>query len=202
MKTSGLRPGPTIFVIFGAGGDLAWRKLIPALYNLFLDGWMPSQYQILGMGHGDMSDEDYRTHLRKGVDKVSRRGEAQKESWDDFASRISFVSAELGDKKIYKDLSKRLAALEKEWDGRANHVFYLALPPSLIGDVVKGLSAAGLNRDQARIVVEKPFGSDLESAKELNRTLGEEFEEKQIFRIDHYLGKETVQNILAFRFGN
>jgi len=202
MNTSGLRPGPTVFVIFGAGGDLAWRKLIPALYNLFLDGWMPSQYQILGMGHGDMSDADYRTQLRKGVDKVSRRGKAQKGPWDDFASRISFVSAELGDKKIYKDLSKRLSALDKEWDGRANRVFYLALPPALINDVVKGLSAAGLNQDQARIVVEKPFGSDLESAKKLNRTLGEVFEEKQIFRIDHYLGKETVQNILAFRFGN
>jgi glucose-6-phosphate 1-dehydrogenase len=99
-------------------------------------------------------------------------------------------------------MAKRLSDLDKKWDTRANHVFYLALPPSLIGDVVKGLAAAKLNRDPARVVVEKPFGSDLESARELNHRLGEVFKENQIFRIDHYLGKETVQNILAFRFGN
>ncbi|EFK08555.1 glucose-6-phosphate dehydrogenase, NAD binding domain protein [delta proteobacterium NaphS2] len=130
---SGLYPDPTIFVIFGAGGDLTWRKLVPALYNLF------------------------------------------------------------------KDLGKKLSALGNEWDTRPNQIFYLALPPSLVGDVIKGLAAAGLNGDWCRIVVEKPFGSDLESARALNRRLGEVFKESQIFRIDHYLGKKTVQNILAFR---
>jgi len=199
---SGLHPEPTLFVIFGAGGDLAWRKLVPALYNLYLDGWMPEQYQILGVGHGEMSDADYRNHLRKGVNKSSRRGKAQKDSWKAFASRISFVAAELGEEKTYKDLAKKVAAQDKEWDVRANHIYYLALPPSLIDDVIKGLASAKLNGDHARIVVEKPFGRDLESARTLNRGLGEVFKENQIFRIDHYLGKETVQNILAFRFGN
>ena len=95
MKT-GLHPEPTVFVIFGAGGDLAWRKLIPALYNLFLDGWMPEEYEILGLGHGEMSEEDYRAYLRKGVDKFSRRGKAQKDSWNDFASHVSFVECRVG----------------------------------------------------------------------------------------------------------
>ena len=199
---SGLHPDPTIFVIFGAGGDLAWRKLVPALYNLFLDGWLPAKYQIMGVGHGEMSDAGYRAHLKKGVDKVSRRGKAQKEAWNDFASRISFVGAELGEIKTYKDLAKKLSALGNEWEIHPNQIFYLALPPSLVGDVIKGLAAAGLNDDRCRIVVEKPFGSDLESARALNGRLGEVFKENQIFRIDHYLGKETVQNILAFRFGN
>ena len=199
---SGLRPDPTIFIIFGAGGDLAWRKLIPALYNLFLDGWLPEKYQILGVGHGDMREADYRTHLKKGVDKVSRRGKTQKEAWNDFASHVSFVGAELGEIKTYKDLAQKLSALGNEWDMLPNQIFYLALPPSLIGDVIKGLAAAGLNGDRCRIVVEKPFGSDLESARALNGRLGDVFTESQIFRIDHYLGKETVQNILAFRFGN
>ncbi len=201
MKT-GLHPEPTVFVIFGAGGDLAWRKLVPALYNLFLDGWMPKEYVILGLGHGEMSEEDYRTHLRKGVDDFSRRGTAETDPWNDFASHVSFLNAELENSKVYGDMAKKLSALDKKWDIRANHVFYLALPPALIGDVVKRLAAAKLNGEKARIVVEKPFGNDLESARELNRSLGDVFNENQIFRIDHYLGKETVQNILAFRFGN
>ena len=155
MKT-GLHPETTVFVIFGAGGDLTWRKLVPALYNLFLDGRMPKKYEILGVGHGEMTEPDYRAHLRKGVDNFSRRGPAQNDSWDDFASHVSFISAELGESKVYGDMAKRLSGLDKEWDTRANHVFYLALPPSLIGDVIKGLAAAKLNRDPARIVVEKP----------------------------------------------
>jgi len=170
MKTS-LHSEPTVFVIFGAGGDLASRKMVPALYNLFLDGWMPREYQILGVGHGEMNEEDYRAHLRKGVDNFSRRGRAEKDSWDDFASHVSFVSAELGESKAYQDMAKRLSVLDKDWKIRANHVFYLALQPSLIGDVVKGLAAAKLNRGPARIVVEKPFGSDLSSARELNHLL-------------------------------
>ncbi len=180
MKT-GLHPEPTVFVIFGAGGDLAWRKLIPALYNLFLDGWMPKEYEILGLGHGEMGEEDYRAYLRKGVDKFSRRGRAKKDSWDDFASHVSFVNAELGESKVYEDMAKTLAGLDKKWDIHANHIFYLALPPALIGDVIKELAAAGLNGKQARIVVEKPFGNDLESARELNSRLGEIFKRKTDF---------------------
>jgi glucose-6-phosphate 1-dehydrogenase len=197
-------PEPTVFVIFGAGGDLTLRKLIPALYNLSLDGWMPEKYEILGMGHGDMSDDAFRKGLRKGLARFSRRGKAQKEPWENFASHIFFVNAELNDKKVYENLGKRIAALEKEWDAKADRVFYLALPPRLVEVVVEGLASAGLNQDRnrARIVVEKPFGYDLPSAQKLNTMLADKFGEGQTFRIDHYLGKETVQNILAFRFGN
>ncbi len=195
---------PTVFVIFGAGGDLTLRKLIPALYNLSLDGWMPEKCEILGIGHGDMSDDAFRKRLRKGLARFSRRGKAQKEPWEDFASHIFFVNAELTDKKVYENLDKRIDTLEKKWDAKANRVFYLALPPRLVEVVVEGLASAGLNQDRhrARIVVEKPFGYDLPSAQKLNTMLADQFGEGQTFRIDHYLGKETVQNILAFRFGN
>ena len=203
MKTEG-RPGPTAFVIFGAGGDLTWRKLIPALYSLFLDGWMPENYEILGMGHGQMTQDEYRKQLRKGVDSVSRRGKTDNDSWNAFSSHLFFESAELEDNKVYKDLDKRITGLEKKWNTRINRIFYLALPPGLIEVAVRGLASAELNQERqlGRIVVEKPFGTDLSSARRLNQMLGEVFLESQIFRIDHYLGKETVQNILAFRFGN
>jgi glucose-6-phosphate 1-dehydrogenase len=199
-----LHPEPTVFVIFGAGGDLTQRKLVPALYNLFLDGWMPEKYEFLGMGHGDMSDDEFRKHLRKSLARFSRRGRPEKDSWEDFASHIFFINAELEDKKVYDNLSKRITAIEKKWDATANRVFYLALPPRLIEEIVYGLASAGLNQDRqrTRIVVEKPFGYNLSSAQKLNAMLANKFREDQIFRIDHYLGKETVQNILAFRFGN
>jgi glucose-6-phosphate 1-dehydrogenase len=196
--------GPTVFVIFGAGGDLAWRKLIPALYNLFLDRWLPEKFLILGQGHGRMSDEEFRKHLRQGVDRFSRRGKAEDASWDLFAPHLSFITSELDDSRTYSQLAKILAAKDKEWNARANRVFYLAVPPGMIGSVAKELAKARLNQDRerARIVVEKPFGQDLASARKLNYTLAADFHENQIFRIDHYLGKETVQNILAFRFAN
>jgi glucose-6-phosphate 1-dehydrogenase len=196
--------GPTVFVIFGAGGDLAWRKLIPALYNLFLDHWLPEKFLILGQGHRHMEDDEFRVHLRRGVDEFSRRGKTEDAPWDLFASHLGFLTSELDDSQAYADLAKKLTAKDKEWNARAHHVFYLAVPPRLIGTVTRELAKARLHQDRqrARIVVEKPFGQDLASARELNRTLLEFFDESQIFRIDHYLGKETVQNILAFRFAN
>jgi glucose-6-phosphate 1-dehydrogenase len=195
---------PAVFVIFGAGGDLAWRKLIPALYNLFLDKWLPEKFWILGQGHSRRSDADFRQHLRQGVDKFSRRGKSEDAAWDLFASHLSFIASELDDSQAYTRLAKELAAKDKEWNARANRVFYLASPPATTGVVVRELAKARLNLDRkrSRIVVEKPFGQDLASARELNRTLTDAFDESQIFRIDHYLGKETVQNILAFRFAN
>jgi glucose-6-phosphate 1-dehydrogenase len=195
---------PTVFVIFGAGGDLAWRKLIPALYNLFLDHWLPEKFLIIGQGHRRMSEEESRLHLRQGVDKFSRRGKAEDVLWDLFAAHMSFIASELDDSQAYADLAKLLTAKDKEWNVRANRVFYLAVPPRMIETVTRELARARLHQDRqrARIVVEKPFGHDLASARELNRTLATTFDETQIFRIDHYLGKETVQNILAFRFAN
>ena len=195
---------PTVFVIFGAGGDLAWRKLMPAIYNLFLDRWLPEKFLIIGQGHRRMSDAEFRRHLRQGVDQFSRRGKAEDALWDRFASHMSFITSELDDSQAYAQLAKTLAAQDKEWQEQANRVFYLATPPGMIETVVQELAKARLNHDQqrARIVVEKPFGQDLASARKLNRILLEFFDESQIFRIDHYLGKETVQNILAFRFAN
>jgi glucose-6-phosphate 1-dehydrogenase len=198
------RPDPTVFVIFGGAGDLAWRKLIPALYNLFLDKWLPEKFLIIGTGHRHTSAEKFRQHLREGVDKFSRRGKADDKEWQAFAGHLSFMAADLDKPEVFRELAKKLADQDKDWDTKANHIFYLSLPPRMIDPVARELGRAKLNQDRkrSRIVVEKPFGDDLESAKKLNRDLGEIFQESQIFRIDHYLGKETVQNILAFRFAN
>jgi glucose-6-phosphate 1-dehydrogenase len=198
------RPDPSVFVIFGAGGDLTWRKLVPALYNLYLDGWLPEKFEVLGMDMGAMSDTQFRDHLRQGVDEFSRRGKSEAESWNRFAGHLHFIEADLGNAGVYADLARRLSETESAWEVTTNRIFYLALPPTLIEPVTRQLAAAELNRDRrhARMVVEKPFGRDLASARNLNHMLCELFDESQIFRIDHYLGKETVQNILAFRFGN
>ncbi len=198
------RSDPTVFIIFGASGDLTWRKLVPALYNLYLGGWMPEKFEVIGMSHDEMSDEKFQDHLQDGVNQFSRRGKVKDEEWKNFAQGLHFNHVDLNDTKIYKDLAKMLSAREKKWGAEANRIFYLALPPDMIEPVARHLGIAKLNlaRERARIVVEKPFGHDLDSARNLNRLLTEIFEERQIFRIDHYLGKETVQNILAFRFGN
>ncbi|MBI4772989.1 MAG: glucose-6-phosphate dehydrogenase [Deltaproteobacteria bacterium] len=195
---------PTVFIIFGAAGDLTQRKLMPALHNLFLDGLLPERFEVIGIGHGDMNDENFRNHLRDGVKTFSRRGRADSESWESFASHLKFLKVDLSKKKAYTDLAKKLAAQDKAFKTRANRIFYLALPPGMIETVTQGLAGANLHQDRERdrIVVEKPFGRDLDSARKLNRILSDVFRESQIFRIDHYLGKETVQNILAFRFGN
>lgn len=202
--TSNNRPEATVFVIFGFAGDLTWRKLVPALYNLFLEDRLPEQFAILGAGHRHQSDADIKDHLKQGVERFSRRGKTDKDSWDRFIERFSFLQVELKEPKAYAELARKLAGIDKEWQGRASRIFYLALPPPMIEPVVQGLAKAKLHRDRkhARIVVEKPFGHDLESARRLNLLLREVFNEEQIFRIDHYLGKETVQNILAFRFAN
>lgn len=199
------RPDSANLVIFGAGGDLTRRKLIPALYNLFLDGWLPERVNVLGIDKKELGREEFREGLREGIDRFSRRERTDPEQWRNFVPRIAdYVCADFADRKTFDDLSDRLAALDKEGNTRANRIFYLATPPSLVETIVEGLGRAGLARDRkrARIVVEKPFGRDLSSAKGLDRMLGNVFDESQIYRIDHYLGKETVQNILAFRFAN
>ncbi len=198
------RPESTVFVIFGGAGDLSWRKLIPALYNLHLDNWLPERFLIIGTGHRHTTDKEFREHLQEGVDKFSRRGQTKDEEWRAFAAHLSFMAADLEKPEVFGELAKKLADQDKAWDTKANRIFYLSLPPAMIGPVARELAKARLNQDRkrSRIVVEKPFGHDLDSARQLNRDLGEIFQESQIFRIDHYLGKETVQNILAFRFAN
>ncbi|MFL7894234.1 MAG: glucose-6-phosphate dehydrogenase [Anaerolineales bacterium] len=198
------RPEPTFLVIFGAGGDLTWRKLIPALFNLFLDNWLPDCFAIFGIDLKEMDDEEYRKHLRQGIDQFSRRGKSNDQEWSKFASYLTYISADFTDPAAYARLAELLEKKKKDWDCQANYIFYQATPPAMVENIVQQLGSANLARDRkkTRIVLEKPFGRDLDSAMELNKMLMAVFEESQIYRIDHYLGKETVQNILAFRFAN
>jgi len=197
-------PDPSILVIFGAGGDLTWRKLMPALFNLYLDHWLPEHFAILGLDLKSMSDEDFHSHLHEGVTQFSRRGQPDEKDWGAFTNSVHYISADFTDTAAYSTLEKQLTEIDQAWGAKSNHIFYQATPPSLVETIVKQLGQAKLVRDRVhtRLVVEKPFGQDLNSARALNAMLVEVLSESQIFRIDHYLGKETVQNILAFRFAN
>jgi glucose-6-phosphate 1-dehydrogenase len=203
MKAS-TRPDPTLITIFGAAGDLTWRKLIPSLFSLSQDGWLPERFAVVGTDRSKMSNDKFREHLRDGVSTFSRHGRPPKKEWDRFARNLSFQSLDLTKSNTYGSLNEILDRQDESWDCKANRVFYLAIPPTLIEPVVAHLSEAGLCRDceRARVVVEKPFGRDLSSAHALNQMLMSNLSESQVYRIDHYLGKETVQNILAFRFAN
>jgi glucose-6-phosphate 1-dehydrogenase len=203
MKTNN-QLEPTVFVIFGGTGDLTWRKLIPALFDLFQDQGMPAHFLILAVGRVGLGDEKLRRRLHDGVKKHSRHGAVKSGDWSDFARHIRYQQGDFKKLRTYTALGEQCAKLEKEWGARVHRIFYMATPPTLFGEIPKYLGRAGLARDRewARIVVEKPIGYDLESARALNATLAANFDESQIFRIDHYLGKETVQNLLAFRFAN
>lgn len=203
MKTDDAIKG-AVFIIFGAAGDLTWRKVIPALYNLYLDQFLPEAFSVFGLDLKSMTQDEYRKHLHQGVNRFSRRGRVDEKTWNAFAGQITYVSGDFTGADIYDHLGKKLASLEKDQEHKADRIFYLAVPPAMIETVAKHLAKAKLaqHRKHARLVVEKPIGYDLESAMRLNRILVENFDESQIFRIDHYLGKETVQNILAFRFAN
>ena len=195
---------PAVIVIFGAGGDLTWRKLVPALYNLYLDKWLAEKFAVIGVDAKPMTVGKFRARLREGVDQFSRRGRVEEKAWAAFASQISYLSGDFNGPAVFKAVAEKLAKLDAAWGVKANQIFYQATPPALIEDLAAQLGKARLARERtrARIVVEKPFGHDLESARALDRKLTAVFDEHQIYRIDHYLGKETVQNILAFRFAN
>lgn len=195
---------PTIFIIFGGTGDLNSRKLAPALYNLFLDGYMPEKFSIIGTGRTKLDDEKFASNLHGDVDQFSRRGKTEKEKWDEFATHIHYQPADVMDAKTYKVFADQIAHFEKEWNAKANVIYYLAVSPNFFPIIAENIAKSRLNTDtsRTRIVIEKPFGHDLETAKELNKLLANTFEESQIYRIDHYLGKETVQNMMAFRFAN
>ncbi|MBS1745616.1 MAG: glucose-6-phosphate dehydrogenase [Bacteroidetes bacterium] len=198
------KPPASIIFIFGGSGDLTQRKLTPALYNLFIDGWMPDQFSIVGIGRSIYSDDKFREHLLDGIKQFSRRKDEQNGKWKDFSERISYLQMDVDDDAAYKGLAEKVKAYEAQCGFHPNVIFYLAVAPQLVPDIAKRLNTLQLcnEKHSTRIVVEKPFGHDLESAKKLNSLLGELFSEDQIYRIDHYLGKETVQNILAFRFAN
>jgi glucose-6-phosphate 1-dehydrogenase len=197
-------PGPTVLVIFGAAGDLAWRKLVPALYNLYLDKWLPDRFEVIGIDMKPMSDEEFRQRLRQGVNRFSRRGSVNPDTWNAFAACLSYVMANFSDQQVYENLSKRLEDIDRAWNAKADRVLYLAIPPDLVEGVIDRLAYVRLTdeADRERIVFEKPFGHDLASARTLNQHITRHLQESQIYRIDHYLGKETVQNILVFRFAN
>ena len=199
----------TVMVIFGASGDLTWRKLIPALYNLSLKDLLPEQFAIIGVDGKTSTLQDWSSRLHEGINQFSRSGKTDDAQWQVFADFIS--SYHTGDFKIqktYKQLSTILQTQEQAWGQdkkqAVNHIFYLATPPAIVESIVQNLHSAKLisNQHLHRVIVEKPFGHDLDSARALNQALLKVLLESQIYRIDHYLGKETVQNILAFRFAN
>jgi glucose-6-phosphate 1-dehydrogenase len=199
-------PDPCAVVVFGATGDLTARKLMPALYNLSRERLLPGGLSVVGFARRDWSDEQFRAQMKEAVTEHSREP-IQEEIWDSFARQLHYVTGTFDDLNAYLHLGERLQKQDEAHGTGGNRLFYLATPPTAYAPISQRLGEAGLVRGSrtggwARIVVEKPFGRDLPSARALNDALGMVFRERQIFRIDHYLGKETVQNILVFRFGN
>lgn len=197
-------PEPTSIVIFGATGDLARRKLMPALYNLARDNYMPPSFNIIGFARRPRTDAEIREEYRQAINEFSRAGAIQQEVWESFSEGIFYVRSNLVDVDGYLDLKRELDRLDHERGTRGNRLLYLAVPPDLMPTIIDKLGESGLNESAGytRIILEKPFGSDLTSARELNHRLHKVFDESQVYRIDHYLGKETVQNIFVFRFAN
>ncbi|HMJ47032.1 MAG TPA: glucose-6-phosphate dehydrogenase [Ferruginibacter sp.] len=204
MIESPKKTHPTVITIFGGTGDLTWRKLIPALYNLYLDNWLNEQFLIICIGRVEVGNISFIKKLKEGIDKFSRSGKAKKNEWTAFSKSIEFIKADFTQAAIYKTLKKRITEFEKINKEPVNKIYYMAVPPQFFETIAKRIGEAGLAADTkyARLVIEKPFGTDLESARRLNKSLLQIFDECQLYRIDHYLGKETVQNILAFRFAN
>ena len=208
-----LRVDPCVVVIFGATGDLTHRKLVPALYNLGVDGLLPANFHLVSFARREYTDEAFREELKKSVSEFSRRKPLEDSVWKEFSAHSHYVSSAFDNPEGYKSLLSVLKKIDEETGHSCNWVFYFSTSPDYFETIAKQLSAAGLlqeNRDpatgrklrSARIIVEKPFGHDLESAKLLNKSLLDGMAEDQIYRIDHYLGKETVQNLLVFRFAN
>lgn len=202
-----LRPPATAIVIFGATGDLTHRKLLPALYNLAFDDHLPGRFAIIGASRTKWSDQDFREKTKASLEKFSRRS-VKGEIWDRFSENLFFHPLDGTKEEDFDSLSSRISSLEEEFGEVMNCLFYLATSPKFFAPICRNLDRVGLGKDRAEgihsssVVLEKPFGFDLASAKELNDQLGKYFDESQVYRIDHYLGKETVQNILVFRFAN
>jgi glucose-6-phosphate 1-dehydrogenase len=209
-----LAPQPNILVIFGGDGDLSWRKLLPAVYNLNVDGALPSHFAVVCFGlpstkDGETGnpDEYIRKRARDGITRYSRQP-LDESHWADYARALFYVPASFGDARAYSALKAKLAALDQQFGIPGSRVYYLSIPPNLVPLCIENLKSAGLVNASAeehaftRVIVEKPIGRDLESAREIIRAVGQAFAERQTYRIDHYLGKETVQNLLVLRFAN
>ncbi len=199
-------PEPNIVVIFGASGDLTKRKLVPALYNLELERLLPNNFGIVGFARRATPHEEFRQHMLEGINQFSRNKPADPSVWDSFSQGIFYCEGNFDDLEAYKRLSTLLDQLDKERGTAGNRLFYLATAPEYFPVILDHLGQAGLSKSATngwvRVIIEKPFGRSLETAKALNQTAHANFDEKQLYRIDHYLGKETVQNILALRFAN
>jgi glucose-6-phosphate 1-dehydrogenase len=200
-------PDPCTLVLFGATGDLAHRKIVPALYNLACLGELPSAFAVVATSTSVGPSEAYRDDLRRALSTFSRTQPIDDTVWGRFAASVSSIRGDYGTREAWAALREKVLAVERERGTGGNRLFYLALPPSVFPPILEGLRDSGLlqppsNGPWSRVVIEKPFGRDLASARELNRLVARVLDERQTFRIDHYLGKETVQNILVFRFGN
>ena len=202
---------PCAVIIFGASGDLTRRKLMPALYNLAVSRSLPSGFAVTGVARREKTDEQFRAEMKEGIGQHSRRKPIDPALWSDFERGISYVSGTFADPATYTKLLAHLEGLDRDRGTAKNRLFYLAVAPADFGVIMKNLKEAGLvappsangsGAPWSRVIVEKPFGHDLKSARELNDTVAQTFHESQVFRIDHYLGKETVQNLLVFRFAN
>ncbi len=198
---------PCNVVFFGASGDLVKRMLMPAMYNLRLGGILPSQFGIIGFSRSDISDETFRDQMKDAISSFSRTGPAKEPLWSDFANRLSYVSGDFDDVESFLRLKAQIDANDEALGTAHNRLYYLSTPPSVFSKIVLRLNEAGLGpREQAkgwsRIIIEKPFGTDLESARALQNDVTKVFEEQHVYRIDHYLGKEPVQDIMALRFAN
>jgi len=193
-----------VLVIFGATGDLAHRKLLPALFDLACIGCTNNQFEIVGIGRTPLSTEEFRARMRQAVSSSKEARDYSNERWAEFEKRISYFRGDANDRDFYPQLAAHLKKME-ESGSSPNTLFYISVAASLAPPIVEGLGSVGLARKKngwSRIVLEKPFGHDLASAQELNEIVSHVFDERDVYRIDHYLGKETVQNILVFRFGN
>src|SRR5882757_2568288 len=198
---------PCSVILFGASGDLAKRKVIPAMYDLAQHNSLGERYAIIGFARTPMTDESFRATSGEAAKTISEVGPRDPAKWSDFSSNRYYSAGGYGDLNSYAQLAKRLAEIDKEKKLGGNRLFYLSTPPEVYPDIVEQLGRAGLAKPSnpnswVRIIIEKPFGRDLASARELNKIVLDVFEEKQVYRIDHYLGKDTVQNLLVLRFGN
>lgn len=202
-------PEPCVLVIFGATGDLTSRKLIPALYNLAREGLLPKSFACVGFARRDKSNDVFREEMKQAINEFSRVKPVDENLWQDFKKQLFYHRSEFDNDEGYEELKKLLATLDKDLGTKGNRVFYLSTPPSYFPDIVKRLyqhnliyNVSEVQDKWSRIIIEKPFGHDLKSAIQLQKELTTYLDESQIYRIDHYLGKETVQNLLVFRFGN
>src|SRR5437588_5529934 len=196
---------PSAMVIFGATGGLTHRNLLPALYTLALEHPLPAGFSVVGFARRTYTGEDFRQQALESINSYSRQKPVNPQVWENFAAGIRYLQSAFHDPAGYERLNNLLNELDQERGTSGNRIFYLSTPPSQYPEIIQHLGAAGLNRNRkgwTRIIIEKPFGHDLPSARELNRQVGKVFKEEQIYRIDHYLGKETVQNILVFRLAN